>query len=628
VLRKKPSLLEYSDRLLVRARPPTSPPAGPARLAQLGQLLSLILLLWGLPSPVQAQDSPITAAVNKTHYSTDELVILTVTVVDDSALQPRPILSRLDGLAVIDLDISTDVGLVNGKIHTEVTYTYRLQPRRTGTLTIPPVTVKIDGEIFKAAPLSLEVSQGAPPAPSSGNTARPANITPPAALQGQDFYIESQLDPSNPYLGQQLIYTFRFYQAIQVYRQPEYDGPLFTGFESMGLPVRQYNLDVNDRTYLITEIRTALFAKSPGRLTIGPARMMFPGNIYEEPVEMYTEPLTLEVKPLPGNAPPEFSGAVGQFKIESSLSPQVAIVTQPSTLFVALSGTGNIQALPEPLWPELNGWRIFESLSSLTTDTSPEGQMTGTRMFERLVVADQTGEYTIPPAKYVYFDPVAGEYRTITSASLAVKVIPAPTPEPTPSAVATPAATAVTALSATTPLPDQQTVKPGLVDLPATRPALTWPVMGLLFIGLCGALPLAAVLGAGGVWWWQRRRTRGPAPLASKSTHQELRQPGQKIHPSLAAAMRINDDNYKTVSQALHHYLSDMLQLPVHGLTRTELARRLGQRGVSQGLIERIEGCLAQSEMSRFGPTSDDAGWSLMAETDALLRELDGAIRD
>jgi hypothetical protein len=587
--------------------------------------------LWFLAPAVYSQDAPIIALVNKSHYATDELVILTVTVVDDSALQPRPILPRLDGLAVIDLDISTDVGIVAGKIHTEVTYTYRLQPRRTGTLTIPPVTVKIDGEIFRAAPISIEVSQGAAPAPSAENSTRPADITPPAGLQGKDFFIEAQVDLPQPYLGQQLIYTFRFFQALQMYREPEFDSPLFTGFESMGLPLQQYNLELEDRTYLITEIRTALFAKSPGRITIGPARLMFPGNIYEEPVELYTEPLSVEVKPLPNNAPAEFKGAVGQFKLEGSFSPQVAVVGQPSTFFLAISGAGNIQTLPEPIWPELAGWRMFDSLSSLTTDPTAEGKIGGTRMFERLVVADAIGEYTIPPAKFVYFDPLAGAYQTLTSQPLTVKVIAAPTPEPTPVVTSSPVATAITALSATEPLPDQQPIKPALLDSPTTQPGLAWPWVGLLLGGLCGALPLAALVGAGGLWWWQRRRPAGgkvkPVAAVNKPGLAGLRQPRQMVHPELTAAMRHNDDNYKTVSQALHHYLSERLQVSVHGLTRTELARRLQEQGVGDMLLERLESCLAQSEMGRFGPTPADAGWALMAEADSLLRALDEQAR-
>jgi hypothetical protein len=626
------SKVAFSGLSPLRVKPGLSPPgqptprkAGPVQ-AILSLSLSLTLLLWFsfYPPPSAGQDSPIIATVNRTHFSTDELVILSVTVVDDSALQPRPILPQLDGLAVIDLDIATDVSVVNGKIHTEVTYTYRLQPRRTGTLTIPPVTVKIDGEVFKAPPLSIEVNQGAPPVPSADNAVNPADISPPAALKGQDLFIESQVDLPNPYLGQQIIYTFRFYQAIQVYRQPQYDQPLFTGFETMGLPVREYNFDIDGRTYLISEIRTALFPKSAGSITIGPARLMFPGNIYEEPLELYTDPVTLEVKPLPENAPPQFNGAVGQYKIESSFSPQVAVVNQPSTFLVAVSGTGNIQTLPEPIWPDLRGWPMYDSLSSLTTETKEDGLMTGTRVYERLVVVDQVGDFTIEPATFVYFDPVAVEYRTISSQPLTVKVIPAPTPDPAAIVTATPTAAPVTALTATTPMPVNPVVNPGLVVSPDTMQSFTLPVLLLLVVGLCGALPLAAAIGAGGVWWWQQRRSRSTPKVSGAEN--ELRRPRQSLHPSLAAAMRANDDNYKAISQALTSYLSAALQTPVNGLTRTELARHLRQRGLSKGLIERLEACLAQSEMGRYGPTTDDTGWSLMAETETLMHELDAVL--
>ncbi|MCQ3972614.1 MAG: hypothetical protein DPW09_04100 [Anaerolineae bacterium] len=584
--------------------------------------LSLSLSL-SLFSPAYSQESPITASVNHTHFSTDELVILTVSVTDDSALQPRPILPQLDGLVVVDMDLATDVSLVNGKIQTEVHYTYRLQPRRTGTLTIPPVTVKIDNKIYRAAPISVEITQGAPPAPAAGNAVRPANISPPAVLKGQDFFIEAQVDPPSPYLGQQIIYTFRFYQAIKIYRQPQYDGPLFIGFETMGLPVREYNLDAAGRTYLVSEIRTALFAKSAGRITISPARLMFPGNIYEEPVELYTEPVTVEVKPLPDNAPPGFSGAVGQFTMESSFSPQVAVVNQPSTFLLAVTGVGNIPLLPEPLWPDLTGWRMYDSLSSLTTETGEDGLMTGTRVFERLVVADQPGDFTLQPATFIYFDPLAAEYRTISSQPLTVKVIPVPTPDPNITPAPAPANTPVAALTATTPMPADPIVNPGLVVSPDTVQRVTLPALFLLLGGLCGALPLAVALGAGGLWWWQRRRR--PLVIAPKPRPElkGLRQPRHSLHPSLAAAMRGQDDNYKVVGLALQQYLGAALHTPVQGLTRTELARRLRGAGLNEALIERVEACLAQSEIGRYGPPSDDAGWGLMAETEALLRELE-----
>ncbi len=593
-----------------------------------------IVIFLLLPLLAYAQNSPITAWVNTNTISTDELVVLTVKVVDNSAQQPRPLLPRLDGLAVVDLDIATDVDLVNGQIRTEVIYTYRLQPRRIGLLTIPPVAVKIDGQTFKTAPISIKVDQGTAPAPSPGNAINPADVAPPSDLAGDDFFIEALVDQPTPYLGQQLIYTFRFYQALQVYRQPQFDSPLFPEFEQMGLPVQEYNLDAAGRTYLVSEIRTALFPKSTGKITIGPARLMLPGNIYEEPVDLYTQPVEIEVRPLPDNPPPGFNGAVGQYELEAWFRPAEAVVNQPATLFVAVSGTGNIRDLPDLIWPELPGWQAYNSLTSLTT--AMEGNaMTGTRVYERVMVPSAIGDFVIPPISLVYFDPAAAEYRTISSASLAAKVVPAPVAP----AESTPAAAAATALPANQPAVQTAAPASGVgmsAWLELWELGRSWlaPVATVLAIGVCGVLPAVVVLGLGGNWLWQRRQALFEALSTPEETkpvttpppaEEPLEQPGQSIHPALVAAMKNNSNNYKVVSQALTAYLSGALQSSVNGLTQVELNRRLRGHGIDETLVRRIESCFYQSELGRFGPATDDVGWSLMVEADDLLFKLDRA---
>ncbi len=598
-------------------------------------ILTLIvaLTLALLPHQASSQGSPITVSVSSTQLSTDEVLALTVNLVVDSPLQPQPILPPLDGLSVVDFDLNTDVRLVQGEIQTEVTYTYFLQPRRTGLLTIPPIAVEIDGQIFEAQPISVTVTQGAAPAPAPGNAVSPPDdITPPADLNGQDFFVESRVNLTKPFVGQQIVHTFRIYQAIQLYREPKYDASPFTEFETRGLPVQQYNLEVAGRTYLITEIRTALFPKRPGQLTIGPDRLLLVGNVYEAPVELYTEPVALEVRALPDNAPPDFKGVVGQYEIKSWFSAPTAVVDQPTTLYVAVSGTGNIEMLPEPVWPELPNWRGFDALASFTTQMEDD-LMTGARVYERLMVPDRVGNFTFPPISLVYFDPMALEYRTISTAPLPVKVVPQPTPAPAVPTAA-PAAAPQNALPEVNPTP---LVEP-LALLNWLDALLSWrlnlPVMGLVFVGLCLAIPMAAVIGAGGVWLWQQRR-KAPEPetrdlLRPKRVEPVKRatqgQSRQMIHPALAEAMKENDDNYRAAGQALNAYLSDILQTSVHGLTRTDLAARLRRHGLDETLITRLETCLAQSEMGRYGPVTPDAGWSLMAATDQLLHELDQVI--
>ncbi|MFQ5614243.1 MAG: BatD family protein [Anaerolineae bacterium] len=587
-----------------------------------GVLVALTLALF--PQPTSGQDFPISVSVNSTHVSTDELVALIVTVVDDSPQRPQPILPPLDGLAVVDIDLVTDVRLVGGHIQTEAVYTYFLQPRRTGSLIIPPVGLEVDGQVYETRAITITVSQGAAPAPSPENAVEPPHISPPIELAGQDFFVQSEVDLARPYVGQQIIYTFRFYQAIYLYHEPQYDGPLFSEFETQGLPVRQYNLDVAGRTYLITEIRMALFPRNPGRVDIPPARLMLPGNIYEAPAEFFSEPVRLEVLALPGNAPPEFKGAVGRFEIQSWLSPRVAVAGQPAKLHIAISGEGNIQLLPEPVWPDLEGWRGYETLTSLSTEMN-EDLLTGTQVYERLVVPDRAGEHTIPAIHFAYFDPLAAEYRTISTGPLPVTVLPAPTPDQ----AALPPLPAVTPLAAVPDAqaspPEEQQAASGRLESLALDQAFSSPMVMVLLLGLCAAVPLGALVGIGGLWMWRSGRKPAEKAVARTAKQQERPQPGQGRHPALTAAIQENGDNYRAVRQALNAHLSHILQTPVNGLTRTALAAHLRRRGLDEALIERLGACLAECDLGRYSPLPPGAGWSLMATAEALLFELDRA---
>ena len=68
---------------------------------------------------------------------------------------------------------------------------------------------------------------------SQGNQAPPLDpADAPTELTGQAFFIEAEVDNPNPYQGEQVLYTFRFYQAESLYDQPEYQSPSFTGFWS------------------------------------------------------------------------------------------------------------------------------------------------------------------------------------------------------------------------------------------------------------------------------------------------------------------------------------------------------------------------------------------------------------
>ena len=284
-------------------------------------VLAVLVLPWLGAGSAQAQ-SPVLAEVNRTSLTTDETLSLTVTVTGGSIVNaPQPSLPSLKGFNIVGRSSSSQISIVNGDMSSLVVYVYRLQPYEAGDLVIEPISVSIDGQTYSTQPITVRVSQGngappsAPAAPSvPSRQAQPQAAPPARELAGQDFYVEAIVDDARPYVGQQVVYTFRFYQAANLWEQPQYEGPTFTGFwsEHQGEQV-DYRIQAAGRVYQVTELSSILFPSMVGPVTIDPARLTIPGGFFSRGQTLQTHPVELDVQPLPANAPQGFNGAVGQY---------------------------------------------------------------------------------------------------------------------------------------------------------------------------------------------------------------------------------------------------------------------------------------------------------------------------
>ena len=303
-------------------------------------------LVSSLPRAGHAQSPPITAEVDRTRLSTDETLTLTV-VIHGSGEIPSHSLPHLSDFDVVDQRESSWTSTRNQQTSTEVVYRYTLRPIRPGRATIGAFSVTVDGRTFATDPIEIEVSQGsARPMPRLDSSLRAPS---PGFLAGQDYFVEAEVDNSNPYLGQQVVYFFRLYHAEPVSPRTSYVPPGLAGFWSrQEMEPMRFEANVANRRYRVLELRTVLFPTVAGSITIDPASVVIPAGLIRSSEELATEPVGLEVKPLPDGAPKDFDGAVGQFAIRAELDTIAGNVDEPVTLRVVLSGRGNIEALPEP----------------------------------------------------------------------------------------------------------------------------------------------------------------------------------------------------------------------------------------------------------------------------------------
>jgi len=586
--------------------------------------LTIITLAILSATPILAQGQPITASVDRTRLTTDDTLVLTVSVNADTPSPPNPSLPALNGFAVVGSSSSSQISIINGTMSAQVIYSYRLQPFEAGNLTIEPVSVILNGQTYNTQPITIQVTQGTGMPTSGAAPSAPAPLTQqPAAptstqFAGQETFVEAEVDNANPYLGEQVTYTFRFYQAADdvfssFFDQPQFEPPAFKGFWTENQPDQnQYRVQYGGRLYNVTELRTVLFPTVAGPITIEPAMLTVSGSFFSRGGRFQTQPVSLDVKQLPANAPASFSGAVGQYQIQATVDTTQSKVNEPITWQVTLSGQGNLNTVADPNWPDIDNWRSFESQATINTQMQ-NGTMVGTRTYERLLVPQAEGEYTVPGLEYTYFDPTTGQYQTISTQAVPISIAPGngtitqsyvPVANPEQENVEQ-VATDIRHLK---PAPDRLNA----VDGPITESPLYWLAWGIPLMGLVGNFV------------WQRRQQfwQNNTDLArSSKAHKKAKQ-------ALAQVSRQSDGVYSAAAQILNTYLADKLNQPVVGLTQPALAQLLAQNGLNPDLIERVKVCLMDAELGHYSPDAGhpDHAKNLLKEIDALIKDLEKAL--
>ncbi|MEM7130802.1 MAG: BatD family protein [Chloroflexota bacterium] len=578
------------------------------------------------PILAYAQSSPVTAQVDRKAISLNQTVNLIITVEGGNSL--RPPLPVIDGLAVVRTSSASQTNIVGGKISSQVSYRFTLQPTREGELVIPPISVEVDGQSYSTEQLTVQVSASAtPPQGSSGDQAADQVSN---ASTNNDIFVEASVDNPAPYLGEQVTYSFRLYQGVSLFDTPEYDGPDFTGFWNQEeVDQQSFTQQVDNRGYRVTELRTILFPTVIGENTIEPAKLSVPNSIFQKGFQLQTEPIIVNVKPLPEPIPEDFSGSVGQLTLSataqsdaesdsdsapaSSENLLTVQVDEPVTLQILLEGTGNFEAFGEVNLPTLPTWRAFDSTTQSNTHIS-DGILRGNLAIEQLLVPVQPGEYELPAIQYIYFDPQVNAYQTTASSPIRIRV-------------------EGEALQVPSPLPRNETIRtaPGDVHsldadiryikaVPAllaqnTRPLTQRPAFWLLWLG-----PLALLVGD-----WrlrQRQSTLLTNPIEARRSR-ALRQAQRQLKQAKAA----HADPASSASQVLMTYLDDKLAVSVSGLTHTELGLKLREEGIEDQVVARIQHLLAFSEMSRFAPgQSSHTPETIWSEVTSLLNALEQAL--
>ena len=577
--------------------------------------ITLALALSALtPIAADAEDVSVELNTNRDRVALNETLSLDVVIRGAGQNPDLPDVRGLSAFDIVSSGSSMNFSSFNGVAEVSMTYTFTLAPKRIGQYTIGPARFSYNGKNYTSNTIKITVTDE-PPAPSISQSARQ-----------KDVFLTASVDTDNPYVGQQVVLSIKFYSAVQTLSRPTFTPPQTTDFWTDQFPQRSYYTNVGGRRFRVTEINFALFPTRTGELEIGRAHLQvevptrntrrrsfgFP-SIFGggETVNLRTRPITLNVRPLPDKGRPDnFSGAVGQFSITASADQTEVEVNVPVTVTFTLQGRGNIKALPKPEIPPLNDFRTYSGVGDEQV-TKNQNQMGGVKTFEEVFIPTRQGELVIPSVEYTFFDPVQGRYVTARTKEITLRVKPSSGQLAGPTPFSFPSGGRVG--SEMTSIRYIKKESDGFKKSGA--PLLFEPV----YIGVNAApvlaLALAFVVGA------RRRRLQTDVAYArSKSAGRTARK--RLKHAREVAKVETAGECYGEISLAILTFIADKLNVSPHGLTIDQVSERLRSAGVSSETIELCRTLIQRADYVRYSPgsiTQKDIDESLKQAEEALV---------
>ena len=579
----------------------------------------VFFLFYSFAAVSYAEDLTISADVDRKEITLDEQTTLTITVSGNVSNIPQPYIPGLNGFTAYSSGRSQNVSIINGQISSSVTFTYILVPNNTGDYALGPFNINYKGKTYSADPVNIKVlpRNSQPSAPSQQPKDQPSepgrvdqNIQP---QQGKELFIEAYVDKLRAYVNEQITLTFAVYQAVNLFSNPLYNPPSTTGFWTEDMPPQKKYYKIIDGTrYLVTEIKTALFATGAGEFTIGSAKLeatvedvgqgasRAPFGAFDQdpfgmfrrgkPVVLTTEPMKIEILPLPEqNKPADFKGDVGDFDISLNVDKNTVEENQPVSMKIKIKGKGNIKTVSSPVTPEIQSAKFYESGSS--ENISKDNYIVqGEKIFEKMIIPKKEGSITLGPVEYAYFDPVLKDYVRKKIAPVIINVTKS-TDSPAEKSVFAPEANKEEIQLLKRDIGYIKTSHSGF----RPKNAFLYKNITFLLINILSFFILIAM------YLYELYRSR----LRTDIGYARSLRARNAASKRLKGAMKTINKNmvkefYTEIYKAVIEYIADKLNIPHPSITKDLLEYKLKEAGLSGDSIDKVKTLFDDCDMARF----------------------------
>ena len=391
--------------------------------------MRIFLITLSFISLIFAQD--ISSFVSTKNISIAESIIFTIKISDIDE-NPSVDISKIeDSFSIISgPNIGSEYRFINGDRASSRSISWTLIAKKHGQLQIPSLKVKIGKKTLITEPHTIQVSK---------QTADQAT---------KDLFLELKVSKDEAFVGEQIKLTYTFYTRVASKvlstEFPEYnDFWVEKLFDPVGIqftPDSWTDIEIDGYNYKSLKIyEVAIFPLQEGLYNLESMIMKietkdkdssFNRLFWDDPFFdtfsqrsraklLVSDAVSIQVFPLQ-NIPLNFTGAVGDFSINTSLSNSNIDEGSPIEFKVSLSGEGNLSNIGRPKIEFPDEFDIFEGETKVEKNITDD--YSGSITWEYNLIPRKDGSYVIDSIEIPFFNSITKSWSKALSKDISLEV--------------------------------------------------------------------------------------------------------------------------------------------------------------------------------------------------------------
>lgn len=522
---------------------------------------------------------------------------------------------------------SSSTSSVNGVYSYSASYTYQLRAQKEGILPIKAATAVVEGKKVQSNMVSIQVIKGHQPKQKSQDEVIQDQIS-------KNLFLVTNITKNRCYAGEPLVLEYNVFFNVNLDKFDMLDQLELRGFYTKDLlkEIRVTQGKYKGRVMQKATLRKfLLIPQKSGKIKIPSIEFEFDVQVRTrsnrrdifadffqstKSVKYYSKSKTINLEveaPPKKNQPLNYSGAVGKYNINASISTDKTNVNEAITLKIDLKGGNNLKLVefPKPDFPgdiEVYDPKVKESLKM------DDNGSYGTKSYEYLLIPRFAGTYRLNKLAFNYFDPKKKKYITLNTPEFNIEVQGE--------------ATAIKPTNSTTiPLSSKDQVDLINSDI---RYIQTGPVKlssakapyfrSALFYFLLTLVPVLMII----LFAWIKIRSNKPVNHATQRK-KNARKAAQKYLVEARISIDNKNDFYEQLSKALYGYASDKFALPTSQLNKADLKTALETAQIKEQFASEFVSIIEQCDIARYAPSSGVVPKVILSQAESIIEKIENA---